>query len=139
MIGANSKSLRSLALLALLLLLLGGGAWAASSPLSFRLPALAKVLDTDGAGDTWRESGETDGGLVVARGDFERCLTGQGWRLERSIPMGHAPSRSLLQQWRRGRGRIMVMLWETTPGKTGFAWNAVVDGQEKTQQKNRRP
>ena len=117
-------------------LLLCGGAWAASSPV--RLPGLARVLDTDVSGDTWRESGETAGGLVVARGDFERCLTAQGWRFERNIPLGTGRSGSLLQQWCRGNERMMLMLWEASTGKTGFSWGLVGNQEKKKTQKPRR-
>lgn len=121
-------------------LLLAGGVWARPLP-DPRLPALAKVLEIDSSGTTWRESGEVVGGFAIACRDFESCLAGQGWHLERRIPVCQGVRHAIIQQWRRGNSQVLVMLWDIGLGRTGFAWGTEIGKKEqgRLQKKSGRP
>jgi hypothetical protein len=124
--GANNK-LRSL----VMALLLSAGVWGAGQVPNPRLPALARVLETDNTSTTWRESGEVAGGFAIVCRDFEGCLAGQGWYLERRIPVGQGLRHAVIQQWRRDGSQVLVMLWDAGLAKTGFAWGTEIGKKEK--------
>lgn len=91
-------------------------------PLAVALPALARVQTTDASGETWRQSGEIGGSVAIAGGEFRMALAAAGWRLDKTILLGQAASRSELMLWVRQKRRILFMVWEKEAGTCGFAW-----------------
>jgi len=87
-----------------------------------RLPPLALVQQTDDSGDTWRESGEHPASFAATRSDFRVCLNRQGWHRLKTISLGKHPRPSEITVWQKGSRRVLLMLWERSVGKSGFAW-----------------
>ena len=83
------------------------------------LPPLAAVASRDDSGKTWRIEGSLGGTRTVAESDFKLCFEGQGWQLDKVIPLGHG--KQILLLWRRGDSSIILMLHETGVAKTEFA------------------
>ena len=98
-----------------------GGTGFAVSP-AVALPALVRVQTNDASGETWRQSGEIGGTVVVAGGEFRMALVAAGWRLDKTIVLGRHTSRSELMLWVRQKRRILFMVWEKEAGMCGFAW-----------------
>lgn len=93
--------------------------------LRVQLPPGADVQTVDAEGKTWRETGEIGASYAVAREQMRGCLERQGWRLRRQIPLpAGKPSdpRQELTVWERGPRRILVLVWELEPGRSGFGW-----------------
>ena len=97
------------------------------------LPPLAVVQFKDDSGKTWQFTGRISGELTVAAGDFEMCLSGQGWQWHTDILMGDEPRRVLLTQWKKGSRKLIVMLWDRAAGQTGFAI-----GEEKSTEEEKK-
>ena len=89
---------------------------------TIRLPPLAVVTREDETGKTWHQNGEIRASLEVARKDFEKCLSRQGWHLEKTIPLAKGKHRSSLCTWNRRRSKLLVMLRQVGPGRCTFAW-----------------
>lgn len=89
-----------------------------------RLPPLADVA-WQGSGDgAWRYGGEIPGSPAVATGDFDKALRGQGWALRQSVTMGRAGTldgERPLAVWAQGDWRLLLLVWPTAPGRSGFA------------------
>ena len=93
------------------------------------LPPLAVVESTDGSGETWQKSGSISGGLPVARADFRKSLERQGWRFDKVVPLDSGRQIRELCLWTRGKRSVMVMLWESSAGKCGFALGEMRQGK----------
>jgi hypothetical protein len=83
------------------------------------LPPLAVVANRDDSGKTWRIEGCMNGTQAVAESDFKLAFERQGWRLDKTIPLGQG--QQILLLWRRGGSSIILMLHETAVAKTEFA------------------
>lgn len=90
-------------------------------PEELRLPPLARVATRDDSGRMWRLTGQISGDLTVAVGDFELCLSEQGWQWHTGARMGKEAERVLVAEWQNGSRKLLLMLWDKAPGETGFA------------------
>ena len=88
------------------------------------LPPLAVVHHDDPTGSSWRQAGVLPGGRIVARKDFSGALGRQGWREVQRTVLASGPGGSELGVWARGRKRLLLMIWEEQPGRSGFAVGA---------------
>lgn len=102
-----------------------GGAWRVAGSSSMNqwldLPPLASVQNTDDSGTTWRLSGELPGNLPVARREFGAALRRQGWRGKLRIPLDRGARKAELVLWSKADRRVLLMLWDTAPGRCGFS------------------
>ena len=94
-------------------------------------PPLAVVEGRDDSGETWQVSGSISGSPAVAAVTFETCFMRQGWRLDKVIPTGRNGHVNNLYLWRKGQHDILLMLWEASVAKTGFAFGLNSNQQEK--------
>ncbi|MFA4943443.1 MAG: hypothetical protein WC789_01935 [Lentisphaeria bacterium] len=97
---------------------------------SLQLPPLAEAVRDEAAaggkpGGSWRQTGELPASFAAARADLDRCLRRQGWRPVRRIPVvagGGGRGQREISVWERRSRRILVMVWEIGPGRSGFGW-----------------
>lgn len=85
------------------------------------LPPLAVVESRDQSGKTWQIQGTLPGSRAVAERDCRAYFEGQGWRLEKVIRLGRDGRGAILCLWRKSHLDMMLMLFESQLGKTGFA------------------
>jgi len=83
------------------------------------MPPLAVVERRDASGQTWGIQGSLGGTRLVAEQDFRVCFERQGWRLDKTIPIGGEHQSLFL--WRRGESSIILMLHGVGVAKTDFA------------------
>ena len=86
------------------------------------LPPLARVERISSGEQTWRQSGEISGSVVLAQKEFSAALARGGWVLQKNIGLGRGARRSGLTLWSKGRTRMLLMIWEKHAGMCGFSW-----------------
>lgn len=87
------------------------------------LPPLARVETTDYATTTtWQQSGELSGSVPFAGAEIRAAMGAAGWQICKSVILGQTPRHSELMVWRRGKKRVLFMVWEKEAGTCGFAW-----------------
>ncbi len=115
---------RSLAIFAVLAVVAAAGPIGENGGPAVCLPPLAEVVRHGDGDGTWRYCGEIPGAPVVAAGDFNKALRGQGWTLRQSVTMGRAGTpegERPLAVWAQGDWRLLLLLWPAEPGRSGFA------------------
>jgi len=118
----SSKGTAKLAVLLLLLALLP--AQGAVKTYAIRMPVSAVITESDGSGKTWRRNGVMPVTYVSAVTQIKACLSGQGWRLKETIPLGNDNERTLLN-FGSGKFKITVMVWKIKLNQAGFSWGIV--------------
>ena len=85
------------------------------------LPALAIIDSRDDTALTWRLTGRIPFTRQQANKEFTECLRRQQWMMDKSISIGDSRKGSELLLFRNGSRRLLLMLWESRIGETGFA------------------
>ena len=87
----------------------------------FRLPPGTVVTDTDERGGSWQENCVLAMSETATRKQLVQCLTAAHWKLDICVPPS-VKGGATLMQWRRGKCKLIIMVWRIDYGKTGFSW-----------------
>ena len=91
------------------------------TPAPFELPAGAKVLAKDDSGKTWRQNGVVTGDVHVVQAAFSNQLVKAKFTCKHVIVLEEKTGRAL-EEWRKGKESLLLMLWPGGIGKTMFSW-----------------
>lgn len=96
-------------------------------PETVSLPPWVLVEERDLSGETWEQSGRVWCSLEEARRDVVAWLRRQGWRVEQRMALStSSPLIDLVIFVRANKpGKLLLMLWESGPGTTGFSLGQV--------------
>lgn len=93
---------------------------------SIPLPVICTIKETSNDGETWRQTGEMPYSFRMAWKLWKQTLENDQWKLVHTIPLNNHKTRRSLSTWQHGkRGRVHLMVWSVTPGKSGFSWGTV--------------
>ncbi len=86
-----------------------------------QMPALAVIEVSTEKADTWQRTGVLPLKREVAHRDCVAHFRRQGWELDKAIPMGGDGEQGELMTFRQKDRTLLLMLWQTRPGETGFS------------------
>ena len=105
-------------------LLLIPSSYGAVKTYSIRMPVSAVITESDDSGKTWRQNGVMPVTYVSAVSQLKACLGSQGWKLNKTIPLGSAMDRTLMN-FEKGKKKITVMVWKIKLTQAGFSWGII--------------